>query len=507
MEKCLKTNVFLNDTVFSDSLELPIDVDFTLPDYCPDISKIFKCKAVPRISSKGINGKTLTVEGSVCITLLYADSNSKIHSFEYQYPFQKNLELKEEFSSVNIKCKVCLDYIHCRAVSGRKVDIHGAVSISVKLFKKKCREIISDFDSKHLELKKGTAPATVPMGYAEKYLIIEDNITIGQGKPIVNNILRYDASPCVKETKLVNDKAVIKGELAVCVLYTDENCSVHNVKTVIPFSQIIDIEGVTDQCQIDTYCELSYLEIKPLTTSNEENNLALNAKLLFICEAYCPNDIAVIFDAYSRKFKTDIKKEKVSFSKIAQNLTDTFTCKNSIELSEPISSVVDIVCEIGNKSTRLENDCIRFEGSVCFGIIALTEQNEVCYFEGEIPFYQKIKYETKNNDIEALPQLEILSCNYTFLSDIKLEIFAELQLNAAVIENTVVSLITDIVIDEQGPARKSGKTALTVYFAGKNETAWDIARCYNASVEEIINLNDLASEIIPEGKMLLIPML
>ena len=43
-EKILKTDVFVNDTVFNESTEQPIDVDFTLPDFCPDISKIFKCK-------------------------------------------------------------------------------------------------------------------------------------------------------------------------------------------------------------------------------------------------------------------------------------------------------------------------------------------------------------------------------------------------------------------------------------------------------------------------------
>ena len=506
MEMCLKTNVFLNDTIFADSLELPIDVDFTLPDYRPDISKIFKCRAVPRIFSKGVNGKTVTIEGSVCITLLYADCNSKIYSFEYQYPFQKNLELSEEAGNVNIKCSPNLDYIHCRAVSGRKVDIHGALSISITLFQRKCREIVSDYESKLLELKKGTAPATVPMGYAEKYLSIEDNIVLGQNKPNVHNILRYEANPCIKETKLVNEKAVIKGELLVCVLYTDEDCTVHNVKTVIPFSQIVDIEGVTEQCQVDTKCELCYLEIRPQIQS-EENSLSLNAKLLFVCEAYCPNDVAVIFDAFSRKFKAEIKKENVSFSKIAQNLNDVFTCKNTIDLSEAVTSVVDIHCEICKLETSFETGTIKFEGSANFGIIALTEQNEICYFEGEIPFCHKFKYQTDCIDVKALPQIEVLSCNYTFMSDTRLEITCELQLNSAIVENNTVSLITDISLDDECPVCQSGKTALTVYFAGKNETAWDIARSYNASVDEIISLNDLVSDVIPEGKMLLIPVL
>ena len=76
-QKVLKTNVYVNETIFKENSEVPIDIDFTLPDYCPDISKIFKCHSVPRISSKSINGNMLTVEGSVCITLIYCDKDGK----------------------------------------------------------------------------------------------------------------------------------------------------------------------------------------------------------------------------------------------------------------------------------------------------------------------------------------------------------------------------------------------------------------------------------------------
>ena len=47
-EKALKTGVYVNETILNELLETPIDVDFTLPDYCGDISKIFKGFAIIR---------------------------------------------------------------------------------------------------------------------------------------------------------------------------------------------------------------------------------------------------------------------------------------------------------------------------------------------------------------------------------------------------------------------------------------------------------------------------
>ena len=179
-EKILKTSVYVNDIVFNETAEQPVDVDFSLPDYCPDISKIFKCRAVSRISSKSMSGKNITVDGYVCITVLYCDASEKLCSYEYQYPFSKNIEMSEECSSGNLNVQSKCDYINCRAVTGRKIDIHGAVSIIIKVFKRKCTDVISDIDDCNIEQRRGTAPATVPMGYAEKYLMVEEEIQIGQ---------------------------------------------------------------------------------------------------------------------------------------------------------------------------------------------------------------------------------------------------------------------------------------------------------------------------------------
>ena len=52
----LKTAVYSNQNIYCDSMEVPIDIDFTLPDYCPSVNRIFKCIVTPGIVSKNLNG-------------------------------------------------------------------------------------------------------------------------------------------------------------------------------------------------------------------------------------------------------------------------------------------------------------------------------------------------------------------------------------------------------------------------------------------------------------------
>ena len=147
-QNCIKTNIYYNEKLSENSAEVPIDIEFSLPDYCPDISKILKCRAVSRISSKNINGNNVVIDGTITINLLYSNEESYIFSYEYQYPFNKSFNYDGEINECNICCKSKCEYVNCRAISGRKLEIHGAASLQCNIIKKNKTEVISDIDNK-----------------------------------------------------------------------------------------------------------------------------------------------------------------------------------------------------------------------------------------------------------------------------------------------------------------------------------------------------------------------
>ena len=75
MEYQCKKEVFpVCETVFEGTSEQPVDLELSLPDYCPDIERILKCRLCPSVSSKNISGDRLDVDGMVLISLYYLDS-------------------------------------------------------------------------------------------------------------------------------------------------------------------------------------------------------------------------------------------------------------------------------------------------------------------------------------------------------------------------------------------------------------------------------------------------
>lgn len=67
------------ETVYDGCAEQPIDLDFSLPDYCPDIQKILKCQVTPSVTAQNLMGDRLEVEGTVTIRVLYLDASGKTY--------------------------------------------------------------------------------------------------------------------------------------------------------------------------------------------------------------------------------------------------------------------------------------------------------------------------------------------------------------------------------------------------------------------------------------------
>lgn len=505
-QKNLKTSVFSLDTVFCESAEQPIDIDFTLPDYYVDISKILKCRAISRISSKSINGSSAAIEGCVTVTVIYCGNDNCISSYEYQYPFSKSFDTSLNTEGCIISAKTKCEYINCRAVTGRKIDVHGAVGIYVTIKKRKLTDVISDCDDCNIELLRDSVPATVPMGCAEKYLLIEEEIELGTSQPDIRCVIRYDAEAVITDSKILAGKSVVKGDLKLKLLYApEENTAPQTIRYQIPFSQLIEIDGISDGCECESKVSIAHLEVKPrVSASGECRQLMLTAKLLITSECCCNNDVPVIVDAYSKKYEADICKNEICFDKIIENINQSFNCKKNIEFSEgSLQEVSDMWCEVKTESVKFGDNAMCVRGVVTAYIIACDSKQIPVFYEKTIDF----EYTHPMNisgEFKCSPEITVTSANYTLTGECNMELRIELNICASIYKCSNLPLITDIKINDGKPIFKNN-SAMTVYFASAGEKVWDIARRYFADVEELKQINEIADDILASDKMILIP--
>ena len=75
--KAAGESVFAKEVLFEGNCEQAVDTELTLPDYCPDIGKLLKCRLVPMITSRQVNFDSLVVEGTARISVIYLDDRDK----------------------------------------------------------------------------------------------------------------------------------------------------------------------------------------------------------------------------------------------------------------------------------------------------------------------------------------------------------------------------------------------------------------------------------------------
>jgi hypothetical protein len=185
-----------------------------LPDYCPDISKVLKCAVSVSIGSAEISDKRLNIEGMALIRVYYQSDGEGVRRVEYKVPFAKAVELPTPVHAPVVTVTPSLDYVNCRAVSQRRLDVRGAVSLAVKIAERGNAQVICHAEGGGLQLRQQMVNATELSGQAESTFSVAEELELAHGKPAIGNILRK-RMPCERprRCKVVSGRWVAKADL------------------------------------------------------------------------------------------------------------------------------------------------------------------------------------------------------------------------------------------------------------------------------------------------------
>lgn len=501
--------VAANEVIYEQAVEQPVDVEFTMPDYCPDIARVLKCRVSPWIASRSVNGSGLGMEGHASITLIYADADGNLCSYAYEAPFSRTVDLGGAADGSPIAfVRAKPEYVNCRAVTPRKLDVHGALTLRIKVVNRRISDILTDLDSPDMQLLRGSAPATTPMAAAEKYMIMEEELEVAQNQSSIRSLLRCDARALATECKIISNKAVVKGELLAEILYCpEEGGRPEKLEASIPLSQIVDIEGVNESCDCEASLEVVSLEVKPRTgMAGEARSVSLTAKICVSLQAFCNSDLPVIFDAFSTRYETQVEKKEIAFEKMICGVNESFLCKKTLEFSDgELGSVADVWCDSQVTSVRHEEHTLLIGGTVLICILGYDAAGAPVYFERPVDYAYRHDMDETPSSMRCDPQIDAVAASCTLAAGNKAEAKVELHIAASVFDVRRVPLVTAVEVKEDAVKPREEDLALMIYYAEAGERVWDIARRYNTSPEEISMVNELSGEAVPDKRMLLIP--
>ncbi len=501
------------EVVYEGSNEQAVELDYILPDYFPEVFRVLKCQLTPRVVSHSQNGEKLTYELVVGIRVLYLSENSNaLNSIEQKLNFSKTVDMGKTAEKLSLAIVPKSDYINCRVVNQRRLDFRGAVSVKVKATAEKKQQIVTDAFGGNIQLKKEKIMCPVNRMAATKRATIIEELEMGSVKPAVISIVRSDATIMHHEEKIIANKLITKGEADVCMLYTCENAEESSLETMqftVPFSQIIDIDGITDKC--DSYVKICVIscEIIPRGNIGETTQVECELVLEMNCSACKYDNIEIVTDAFSTTNQVNMDYTDAKIEMMPIKVDETKQAKATIEYKEgELESVYDVWAKVNTMSSRcdLATKSIIYSGSCNFVVMAKSTEGKPLYMESDIPFEHTMALENMSESNYVEPTAEIVSTSYNMLNSNAVEAKTEIKIGGLVNETASVKIMSGIEVDDSETKVKEGNYALKLYFADEGEDVWEIAKKYSTSMDAILEENDLMGENKVKKGMILIPM-
>lgn len=494
------------ETVFESTVEQSLDVDISLPDYCPEIQRILKCTVTPNVNSVQNNSGRVTADVSAVVRIVYADENGKAAAYEQSYPLQKFVESNKMTSDSAVSVAVNTDYVNCRAVNSRRVDVRGILTFLFKAFGKRVEQILCSVNDGGMQVLSDEYKFASVTGICERPFSMSEVIELDENREPVSRIINVSSNVSANDIKIINNKALIKGDCCVKIYYLTENGSVESAEHSMPVSQIVELEGLNEKSISSLRLKVSSCEAVAKSNSSGDMRLIdLNMRITAFMVAYEEIPLSLIKDAYSTEFEVKNTTKNTEILEYNDSIGSIFTNK---VVFESIGVSVDCVLAVWCSDVKYNFGCkdgqLVASGNYNANIIYRDSDNELGVIQKLVDFEFISKLSKKAERILCNGSVSVQGCSCAVTGDSRLELKTEMSVNATVFTSSMKKYIGTIELSGEHTSKKQ-PCALTIYFCRENENLWNIAKKYSTTVDAIMNENGISDDYVEGGKMLLIP--
>lgn len=497
------------ELIYSGIQEQGVELDYILPDYYPDIFRLIRCEIHPAVTGWSVAGDKLSYELICDICLIYCgESGTALQCITQRQTFSKSLELPRspEMPAVSLVPKS--DHVNFRAVNKRRLDVRGAVSVKITVNGEKSQEVISDAFGMNIQLKKIPIKYAAKKITADKLIQLSDETELSAAQPPVVGVIRYNCTVGDCEKKIISGKLLAKGTVMLDILYSCES-GIEPLKINIPFSQIVDLDELDDTFNCSVTADIIGCTITPISDKNGDNRiLRTEPELRLSCLAVKPAEVMVAADAYSTIYPCELESADIHGDLPSAVYAETFRHNAKIAEGDSVpNKIYAMWCTPKNINTRLGNDgkSVIISGMLTYSMAAGDTAGAVSMPDRDEAFEQTIEIGDDLSECAVSAEICDISVSYNISDTGILNARADISVKITADSSAGAKALIDISIDDSARKKRDGDYAVKLYFGTDNEDIWDAAKRFSTEVSAIMEENELTSEHIEKGKMLLIP--
>ncbi|MCI6498960.1 MAG: DUF3794 domain-containing protein [Lachnospiraceae bacterium] len=495
--------------------QITLENDFNISDRKPDIGEIVTENHFIKIDTIKLAGKKADINGRLAVQVLYisADEGQMVCNMDVDIPFAEpvNMDMLEDGDTV--KADYEIDNVKVSIINSRKISVKALVTFTMEA------ESIYDMDvaiepenTDDAEyIKKQLKIMQIVMKKRDVFRIKEE-IELSGGKPNIKEILwrNVDIRNC--QTKLMEDKISLNGELVIFLIYMPEEEGMHAqwMDTVINFSGVIDAEGCNEDMIQDimiTPAEIN-IDIKP-DYDGEQRIFEVDAVLNLDMRIYDEDSVDILEDIYSPTVDLVADKKIAGGESFVMKNVSKCRVNDRINVDEDKGRIMQICNTSGRvciDSVTPAEDGINVDGVVEVKNIYISgsDNTPFCSADAVIPFSHKAEVKGMNNEMlyDVNGKLEQLSSVMT--SENEIEIKAVVSMNVTVCNRVEEPVIVNIEEREPDIDKIKNMPGMVIYNVNPGDNLWSIAKNFHTTVDSIKEINGLHSDKVNSGENIII---
>ena len=511
----VKEKIILDRKIVEESTQIMAEGDIIVPDVKPDVSKILQCKGNIFLESLEVSEDKINFNCKIECEILYLAEgiDKSLHSMTATLLTEDfiNVDGVTREMQMNMDCE--LIHLDCKLLNGRKLYIKAVSEVRARAEAAISNEVVTSINKiEEVQLQKSKINVSRTIENKKDKILIKEEITVPSGKANIKEILFCNVNIADKECRISDGIVGVKGTLMISTLYKGEldDTTVEFMEHEIPFNGQIEAKNCKEGMLGDVVLKLEkkYAQIHADADGEERViglELEIGAKLLVIDT----EEIEVVEDAYCINKKLVLNRENIKYPQLVCKNKNQSSVKETVVLDEDLEEIMQIYNVNGRakiEDMKIIDDKVIVEGIINVDILYIAKSDfaPLCSFEEIIPFRQTIEARGARNDMKVDVDLSIEHISFNMLSTTEIEVRFILDFGVWVKAEKEVELIVEAEAEEFDKEALEEAASANIYVVQMGDTLWKIAKKYNASIEEIIELNELEDSKISLGQKLLV---
>ncbi|MCD8357356.1 MAG: DUF3794 domain-containing protein [Clostridia bacterium] len=489
-----KNNIALSRLILDTWNNYEETTDAIVPDTFPDIMRIAAVYGSPQLKDDAPQSGRVLISGSVRMTVLYVPEGGGLRKLDIPISFAHIEEAAgiNEDSQLFVSCRVVAADAH--VMNSRKLSVTATLSISCRVFVPDSLSLTSGFsqDDGHLEQLTTTHTVTLPAAVHRREFTLMDDVNL----PDFSRYTSISASRAdlrLSDCRLMNGKAVLKGDAALHLLAETTDGTLENTDCVVPFTQIFEVEGMTDNQQICVSFSLRHLDAE----LRDDGLIGVGIGASVLLTAFETHTLQLVSDVYHLEHPVHVETRPITLPSCHPLAELGCEASETIPVGMKIAQIADVSAVLDTLSKEQSRTVLRM--MVC--IVYRADDGE--YYSIHRAVHMPLSLPDGTPDV----RLNGIQCRATATISGEDSVVLSLSGRCSLLCDEPLQLndLSALTIDEK-TAESAAPVSVILRYVDAEERLWDIAKCYRTTVESIRQANQLSTDhFSARAQMLLIP--